>query len=168
MVTVGAMSDLSTSIATSILLAGVVDDLRSRKFHNWLFLLCSFIALFAVAYERGWSGIWGGGLGFATGVGTLLPLVLIGAIGAGDMKLLGAFGIIAGWQTALTVSLYALVWGAVFGLTRAIVTRHTPALAQNISHLVLFRQSAGLRFQKFPYTIAIFLGWLSYLTAGGF
>lgn len=162
-----ALISIPTMIAAGILLAGVADDLRSRKFHNWLFLTCSGAALAGALAGHGWYGFVHGALGFAAGVGALLPFVLARAIGAGDMKLLGAFGIIAGWQITLCVALYALGWGAVFGVLRALVTGQAAALANNVAHIAVLGRGANLKLQKFPYTIAIVLGWLSYLTIGG-
>lgn len=168
MISGGTLLTISSLVATGILLAGVIDDLRSRKFHNWLFLVCASIALWTAAYVHGLEVFAHSTLGFAAGIGALLPFVLLRAMGAGDMKLLGAFGIIAGWSVTLPVAFYALIWGAVFGVLRAVVTKRAPALAHNVAHIVLFRQSgANLGLQKIPYTVAILFGWMTYLTIGG-
>ncbi len=156
-----------TLIAAGVLFAGVIDDLRSRKFHNWLFLVCAAVALAGALAAHGPYGFIHGALGFFAGVAALLPFVLIRAVGAGDMKLIGAFGIIAGWNVTLHTALYALAWGAVFGGARALVRGQATALASNMAQIALSRKSEGLDLQQFPYAIAILFGWLSYLTIGG-
>src|SRR5687768_5345683 len=82
--------------ASAILIAGVIDDFRTRKVHNRLFLACSAIALVVVAAAGGIAAVPTAIFGFLAGLAIFLPLVLIKAIGAGDMKLLAAFGIAAG------------------------------------------------------------------------
>ena len=60
---------LATSLATAslILFAGVIDDLRSRKVHNWLFLACTAIAVLVNVGVGGWSGLNTAFLGFVAG-----------------------------------------------------------------------------------------------------
>ncbi|MEK7356377.1 MAG: hypothetical protein AAB250_08000, partial [Bdellovibrionota bacterium] len=61
------------AVSSAILVAGVVDDLRSRKFHNWLFLTCAAIAVIAVVVMNGPAGMLMGLLGFAAGFALLTP-----------------------------------------------------------------------------------------------
>jgi Flp pilus assembly protein protease CpaA len=166
-ISLSAAQIITLGIATGILVAGVADDLRSRKFHNWLFLVCAGIALITVLVTIGIGGFVPALLGFLCGAAVLLPFVLVRAIGAGDMKLLAAFGIVAGWPAALSVAVYALFWGALFGVARAVALHQGGVLAQNFAHILMFRRSQGLELQKFPYTVAIFFGWISFLAVGG-
>lgn len=168
---VGTSDSVTFTVACLVLLAGVIDDLRSRKFHNWLFLTCAAFASAVTIVLHGTHGFAHGGLGFAAGIGVFLPLVLLRALGAGDMKLLGALGIIIGWSPVVSVALYALIWGAVLGLTRALVTGQFTALAHNVARLAAQPQVRGAApttaSHRIPFTVAILFGWLSYLTIGG-
>ncbi len=75
-------------IPTSILIASVVDDLKTRKVHNWLILTMAGIAALYQLIANGFPGLMAGMLGLGAGILISLPLVLIKGLGAGDMKVL--------------------------------------------------------------------------------
>ena len=77
-----------------ILLAGVVDDLRSRKIHNWLVLILLTVAVFCVLFFDGLSGIFPALGKMVVAVGVTVPLVLMKVIGGGDMKLYAVLALI--------------------------------------------------------------------------
>lgn len=153
--------------ATAILVAGVVDDLRSRKFHNWLFLACAAFATVVLVVSDGPGAMLLGVLGFVAGFALLTPLVLMKIIGAGDMKLMAAFGIVAGWEAVLTVSVAALLWGALFGLLRTVLRGQFKSLASNMFSIVILKDRQGLQLQTMPYTVALLMGWLTHLVMTG-
>lgn len=169
------MSPIDAQLANTIVLitqagilgTGVIDDLRSRKFHNWLFLACCAVALIVVMVTKGAAGAYLSVLGFVAGIVVLLPLVLAKMIGAGDMKLLAAFGIVAGWNTVVSVAVMSLVWGALFGLAKIAVSGQLKALVANMVSIVLLKKSEGLELHRMPYTVALLMGWLSHLVYQG-
>jgi prepilin peptidase CpaA len=158
---------LPTATATAILVAGVVDDLRSRKFHNWLFLVCIAAAALSVLFTGGVGSFPIALLGLLAGVAVFLPLVLMKAIGAGDMKLMAAFGLAAGWDAVLQVALYGLFWGAAFGVLATVFRGQGKVLVHNMVSIVMIRERKGLSLHKIPFTVAIFMGWLTLLTLRG-
>jgi prepilin peptidase CpaA len=162
-----ASSFVPVVLGTAILIAGVVDDLRSRKFHNWLFLTCAAVATVAIVVLKGPEGMLLGTLGFLAGFALLTPLVLMKIIGAGDMKLMAAFGVVAGWEAVLTVSAAALVWGAVFGLLRTMLRGEIKTLASNMLTIAVLRDRQGLALQTMPFKVAILMGWLTHLVLAG-
>ena len=153
--------------ASAILIAGVVDDLRSRKFHNWLFLACAAFAVVVLVAVQGPSAMILGVLGFMAGFALLTPLVMLKIVGAGDMKLLAAFGIVAGWEVVLVVSVAALLWGAVFGLARTVLRGQFKRLAANMFSIAVLKDRQGLELQTMPFTVAILMGWLTHLVLAG-
>jgi prepilin peptidase CpaA len=158
------MSSILTIATEAIILSlGVIDDLRSRKFHNSLFLFSCAIALIIVLTTQGFAGLYLSVFGFGAGIIVFLPLVLMGMVGAGDMKLVAAFGIIAGWNAVLTVTLYSLAWGAALGLVKSILSGHLKILLRNIVSVLSLQPREALQLQKIPYAVALFVGWLSYL-----
>lgn len=166
----GATTILPIILSTIILLVGVVDDLRSRKFHNWLFLVCSLVAFVAMAIVGGWTSLYLSTLGFGAGFIVLLPLVLLKMVGAGDMKLLAAFGIAAGWNAVISVAIMSLFWGAIFGVVRVIIGGQLRVLLGNMVAIVTPRGStarSSLELHKIPFTIALLMGWLSHLVYQG-
>lgn len=149
--------------ATLILFAGVVDDLRSRKVHNWLFLTCTAVAIIFEFSQSGLAGLNHAFLGFIAGLLALLPLVLAKVIGAGDMKLFAAFGAVVGWSIIIDVAILSLVWGAVFGLIQVAVKGQLVATFKNMFALISMKDRKSIQLHKMPFTIAIFFAWLSHL-----
>ena len=157
----------TTAMGGLTLAIGVVEDFRARKFTNRSFLIMS-IAGFAVSVATlGLNGLQQSALGFASGFALLLPLVLLGGIGAGDMKLLAAFGAACGWTAAFEAALFGLVWGAVFGVIHAILKGQALQLVRNTARMAAARSSTGLTLNKIPYAGALFLGWLAHLAYRG-
>ena len=162
---------------SAVFSAGVIDDLRSRKFHNWLFLACNFFGVSFVLLNAGLQGLPIAALGFLAGFLITLPLVLLKVIGAGDMKLFAAAGILTGWSPIMSVLFFALIWGAVFGVLRALISGKSRLLARNLISLVnrtrqnkqtrLRGDKADLELNRIPFTVAILLGWMSYLAQQG-
>jgi prepilin peptidase CpaA len=54
--------------------------------------------------------------GLATGVAVLFILFLMGAMGAGDAKLMGAIGALSGTHAVLNAALFSMVAGGVYAL----------------------------------------------------
>lgn len=152
-------------IPTVILLAGVADDLRSRKVHNWLVIVLLVAAAAFQFFLQGWFGLNQGLLGAATALAVGLPLVLMRLMGAGDMKLMFAFGMATSWSATFTVMIWALFWGAILGLVRAAVGGDLKKLMVSTMNVARGRSHAtDLSLHKIPYTVALMFGWLSYLT----
>lgn len=111
----GAPGPLTAVLAAMLVLA-VWFDVRQRRIPNWLtvggaltaLVLRTFIGLDAV-----WSGLGGGAVGLSLG----MLLFALGAMGAGDGKLLAAVGACLG----LTVFVQALPLIAIAGGVLALV-----------------------------------------------
>ena len=54
--------------------------------------------------------------GLATGLAVLLILFLMGAMGAGDAKLMGAIGALSGTHAVVNAALFTMVSGGVYAL----------------------------------------------------
>ncbi len=147
-----------------ILSAGVVDDLRSRKVHNWLSMSLLAIAAVAVLISGGFSGLMTASLGVVILLAVLAPLVLLGVIGGGDMKLMLAFTMATSWQIGASVLLYSLVWGALFGVDKVLASHPPSVVLAKLQHPTQIRLNADA--MKIPYTVALLLGWLTYTWVG--
>jgi len=161
--------DVVTITATLILIAGVIDDLRSRKVHNQLFLGAAAVAFIVATITGGVAGFASAVIGFIAGIAILLPLVLMGVIGAGDMKLLGAFGALVGWSAVIEVAILSLIWGALFGLLHVILQGQLMATLGNMIAVVSGskEQREKLQLHKIPFTVGLLLGWMTYLVRAG-
>jgi prepilin peptidase CpaA len=114
---------LLVSPLLSLLLAAVVTDLRSRRIPNTLVLLGICLALLAhalalvsdvapLAGAQWWAPL----AGLSVGLFALMPLYLLRALGAGDLKLLAMVGAFVGAPTVLIAALYTLLAGGVLSL----------------------------------------------------
>lgn len=169
----------SLLVATGILIWAVIEDLRSRKFSNRSFIIASVIAVLTITLSAMTTGMSGGStgnagslfisatLGFGSGIVFFLPLVLLGVVGAGDMKLMAAVGILIGWHAVLWTGVYGLVWGAVFGLIQIVARGQLRVLRDNLTNLAITRSKGSLQLHHIPFTAPLLLGWLSHLVISG-
>ena len=99
-----------------IMVAAVWTDLRSRKIPNRLTFsaMVFMLAYYSTAY--GFAGCWFSVKGLLLGTGLLLPVYLIGGMGAGDAKLMGAVGAALGMQGVFTAFLFTAVIGGLYAL----------------------------------------------------
>jgi prepilin peptidase CpaA len=158
----------SILIPTLILIAGVVDDLRSRKVHNKLVLALAGFAALAAFAMWGWHGLLYSLIAALTAIALCVPLVMTGVMGAGDMKLLMAFAIVSSWNSVLWVLVYSLVWGGLLGVFSAVLRGQARLLLASTMSVALFRKQSQFPLHKIPYTIAIFFGWLTELSFNHF
>ncbi len=155
------------AVATCILIWAVIEDLRTRKFTNRSFLIASAIALITAIGTSGAREMLPATLGFGAGIVFFLPLVLIGIIGAGDMKLMAAVGILAGWDAVLWTGIYGIVWGGVFGVTQILIRKQGRTLVDNLTSIAVTRSKSGIQLHHIPFTAPLLLGWLSHLVLSG-
>jgi Flp pilus assembly protein protease CpaA len=152
---------LALAIPTIILALGVADDLRSRKVHNELVLACFGLAAAFCLYDGGAAGLLTGLMGLGAAAMLTLPLVLFGVLGAGDMKIFMAFGMAVTWDAVIGTGFGSLIWGAVFGIFRAMLSGELKLLMQNMIHVAMKKPAVELH--RIPYTVALFMGWATYV-----
>lgn len=146
------------------LAVAVADDLFYKKFHNWLFITLSVLGFASVLFFTTINPLQAVG-GFVVGGLLMLPLVLMGAIGAGDMKFMMAFGILMGTITIFEIFVYALFWGALIGVLQSAFSGKITLLIQNLKGLAYKLKPTET--QKIPYTVAILFGWATHTQFGG-
>lgn len=95
----------------------------------------------------------------------MLPLVFLGALGAGDMKFMMSFGLIMGTTATFEIFVQALFWGALIGVFQTLLAGKAKVLFNNLVGFAY--KLKPVQTQKIPYTVAIFFGWLSYSQLGG-
>jgi prepilin peptidase CpaA len=107
----------------ALLLAAVATDLRSRRIPNTLVLagialalLSHAIALSGMGQPLAGTSWWAPLAGLAAGLAALMPLYLLRALGAGDVKLMAMVGAFVGPPTVLTATLYTLLAGGLLSL----------------------------------------------------
>jgi Flp pilus assembly protein protease CpaA len=151
-------------LGTAVLLIGMFDDLRSRKVHNELLLALIPVAFLSSLYFRGFDGSMMG-LGAAIGALVLtVPLFAAGILGGGDVKLFSVFALCVDPSSMVATLTYSFIWGAVFGLTRAVIQKELPTLVRNTYKTARGQRTQAQEIHKFPYTFALLLGWFTQLT----
>lgn len=157
-------------VPTLVLIAGIINDLKSRKVRNFLVLLLLITSLANVYFFAGWEGFKWGGLSLLVALGSCLPLVLTRIMGAGDMKLLMAFSVGVSPISVFLVLIYSFVWGALLGILQAVLKGDGMNLLNNTLAIVTGGKKAVSeeKLHRIPYTVALFFGWLTQLSLTGF
>src|SRR3954470_18499950 len=104
-------------LATGLAIA-VVTDVRTRRIPNWLTGSLA-AAGFGVACAGGGLTPGQAALGLLAGLLLMMPSHVIGATGAGDVKLMAAVGALVGPGATLRAFLFTAVAGGVFALAVA-------------------------------------------------
>ncbi|PYR94793.1 MAG: hypothetical protein DMF84_03960 [Acidobacteria bacterium] len=158
------MTVLSFIVLAAGLAVAVVIDLRSRRIPNWL-TGSMMVAGFAVAVS-GLGGVTPGqaALGILAGLLLMLPGHIIGATGAGDVKLMAAIGGFVGPWLALNAFLGTAVAGGVFAVAVAARRGRLIATIEGTGQLVTAPSAAKMeieapaRANRFAYAPAIAVG----------
>lgn len=173
-------------LCLALLLAGaVLSDLRARRIPNILvvFGLAAGLALHTflppgnglVAAWPGGLGPWAALQGLAIGAAAMFPLYFLGALGAGDVKLMAAVGCLLGPADIVPAILATFIAGGVVSLAMALALGAGGQLIRNLSYMaqmtIIKFHLPGMRPQieppeasvgRAPYALAIALG-----TVGG-
>jgi len=166
--------DLFTEVnaATLMTLLGVAAwfDIKSRRIPNSLVLTGLISSLGMQLFFGSGGGVSAWGLGILTGFGLFLPLYMVRAMGAGDVKLMAMVGGFFGPVGAAGVVLTTLVAGGILAVGVALwsgALRHTMANVRILVTQTIFKtfrdgvvqtdalsSSAG----DLPYAVAIAAG----------
>jgi len=174
---------LPAVLLLGLLLRAVWTDIQSRRISNGLVLI-GLLAGFALqALVTPGAGLFAnpfGGLGLLsatggmlTGLGMLLPMYAMGAMGAGDVKLMGMIGAFLGPQDAVGAMLASAIAGGVLAITVALHQRHLGKVLGNVRELLMggvLRVPGNWKLSesayatgKLPYAVAIATGTTAYL-----
>ncbi|MES2129173.1 MAG: prepilin peptidase [Pseudomonadota bacterium] len=159
-----------------LLALAVWHDVRTRRIPNRLVLAGTLAALALQALLPHGAGLFGdpaGALGllpslggWALGLALLLPMYLLGAMGAGDVKLMAMVGAFLGPNGAMASVILTLLAGGVLALVTALFHGVLPTVLANLGTLLRTRgAAAALSGAKLPYAIAISCGTLLQLLA---
>lgn len=99
--------------------AAVFTDVRSRRIPNWLTGAIAGAA-FGLAFGGGPVTPVRALLGLVVGLALMLPGHIIGATGAGDVKLMAAVGAVVGPEVIFRAFLYSAVAGGVLAIVVAL------------------------------------------------
>ncbi len=155
-------------LLATLLFTSAAWDIRFHKIPNWLTFPAAGLALSYHTALNGFSGLLFTLEGIAVGIAILLPFYLLGGMGAGDAKLLGAVGGLLGPKgvftaflfTAMVGGIYALVLLAYHGILKKTILRYRIMLKTFLltTHFIYVPPTARERKPKLWYGLAIALG----------
>lgn len=102
----------------------VVEDIRRLKIPNWVTFPTMLLALGAHTFIGGLDGFISSAGGLATGIALFIIPYLMGGMGAGDAKLMGAAGAIFGPKGILITAILVILFGGVYGVILFALNRH--------------------------------------------
>jgi prepilin peptidase CpaA len=124
---------------------GAVIDLRTRRLPNELTFGAAALALVVSFATGGWQGLGLSAAGWAIGIALFLPIYVLGGMGAGDVKLLGAVGAWLGPVGAIWSGLFSVIAGGVLALLIGIRHRYLGTAFRNLWGLLVFWRLAGVQ-----------------------
>jgi len=135
--------DLLCAMALAAWLAAAVwFDLRERRIPNmlvasgivWGLAVQTLAPHGAGLFEFWWGGIgpWQALLGLGAGLAMFMPLYLLRAVGAGDVKLLAMVGVWLGPQLLLGATLLTLLAGGVLAIVVMLASRSSRQVLTNV------------------------------------
>ncbi len=160
-----------------VLLVCLFTDIKSRKILNIVTLPTILFGLVFNMYSMGMEGVVYSGEGLLVGIALLIIPYLLGGMGAGDVKLLGAIGALMGSSFVFYSFIYTAILGGIIALLLIIKARGFINIMKSfLVNIVYFRSNLGsIIISKdkkssisFPYGIAIVLGTFCTLIWGGF
>jgi prepilin peptidase CpaA len=150
-------------IATGV--AATVIDIRQRRVPNVLTMGVASVGLLLAMGGLGTATVGGALGGLALGLALLLPAHVFGATGAGDVKLLAAFGALLGPADVFDAFLRAAILGGVMALVVALWRGRLRETVYGTAMLVTTRNRAVTALiehpaanNRFPYAPAIASG----------
>jgi prepilin peptidase CpaA len=147
-----------------------ITDIGMRRIPNAVLLPTLISALFINALGGGMAGFIDSLGGLLVGILILMPMYVLGRMGAGDLKLLGVVGALLGTWGALVAGLATMMAGGVLGIAYLVWLACKPAVLDSARHLagILKRapvhsprkQSSAqtVRAAEIPYALAIAAG----------
>jgi prepilin peptidase CpaA len=146
--------------------ASAAFDLRTRRVPNWLTLGITALGMTLAAARLTDRSIAAALGGFAVGLLLMLPGHIVGATGAGDVKLFAAVGSILGPAGIAVAFVYTAIFGGALALTAAVVRGRLHDTLQETATLVVTRGANVAQIERpsannrFAYAPAIALGTL--------
>jgi prepilin peptidase CpaA len=147
-----------------LLVICVVTDLRLKKVLNSVLSAAAVIAIAAILVIDGRSGLWPAFGSLVAAIVFALPLYVLKALGAGDVKLLLVISLFLTWDQVATMIVAALAWGSLLGIFRVILAGGFKQFISNLISILMRRKSQTLVLTQIPFTVAIFFGFLTALS----
>ena len=118
-----------------VLVSAMITDLRFQKIPNYLTYPTILLAFLYHSITMGYTGLFFSLKGLGLGMGALMVFHFLGAMGAGDVKLMGAVGAVLGPSATLYALLCTALVGGIYALI--VLTLNTEYLKSLMRRLAL-------------------------------
>jgi prepilin peptidase CpaA len=172
------VTDPRTGILTLLLAVAAISDCRSYRIPNWLTFggaACGLLYSAAVPFSPGEGMLWSLG-GLLLGMAIVLPLYMLQAMGAGDVKLIAMTGSFLGLSHIGYTVICIFIAGGIAALGFTLYRRAAGRMLGNIQHsmqLMLLAVIGGAKPSahidtavsagRMPYAVSIAIGTIGYL-----
>jgi prepilin peptidase CpaA len=149
-------------------------DVRSNKIPNIVTVPFAISAVALHSFTNGLDGFLFSTAGMATGIALLVLPYIMGGMGAGDVKLMGAVGSFLGAKAVLGAFLFIALAGGVYSLALILIRRDVfkgffSEKLLVLSSMVMLRQYVPIQTEssgqkpRLKYGVAIAFGTITYL-----
>jgi prepilin peptidase CpaA len=128
--------EISLAILLLLLAVAVVFDVKSHRIPNWLVFPGALVGLAYHTFSSYGIGAIASLEGLAVGLVAFLPLYIIRAMGAGDVKLMAMVGAYLGPASAFGAVLTVFIAGGVLAIAAAIRNKALPRLYENLRFIM--------------------------------
>lgn len=162
-------------IVIALVLLALYWDLRWRKIPNCLTLPAIALGFILNFVGNSWNGLLFTFFGLLVGMGIFILPFILGGMGGGDVKLMGAVGALLGSYAVVNVFFYTAFVGGAIAIVVAIANKK---LLDTLKKILLFLKCVFLfrapetgtavfkKSTKIPYGLAIGAGTIIYLMGG--
>ncbi len=144
------MPTFLTLTLLAIAILGGLSDLRTRRIPNWLNLSGFILGMGLNTFFAHAGGFRLALIGFGLALLIYVPLYLIRAMGAGDVKFMAAIGAIVGPHNWLTLFLITAVLGGVASFCLVIVRGRLNLTLDNLSTIMTELLHGRMPYRKDP------------------
>jgi prepilin peptidase CpaA len=171
------MDGMFIALGTAVAVAAAIFDVKSHRIPNRLTYSALLAGVALHCALQGWAGLRASLWGMAIAGGIFLVFFLVGGMGAGDVKLMGAVGALAGSDRVLGIVLATAIAGGVLACVVMILRRQVGVTIRRTFRLFLFHLVHGMKGHpeinladdsavRLPYGLAIASGTAYILAAG--
>lgn len=161
--------NLPDAAAVVIVLIACAYDVATSRIPNALTLAAAALALIVHGITPAGGGVMWAVAGLVAGMAIFFPLFALGAMGAGDVKLMAALGAWLGAKAIVFVALYGSIAGGVLALLVAVRRSYLRQALSNLRMLAWHWRAYGIKplpaltlesahSLRLPYAVAIAAG----------
>ncbi|MDB5764981.1 MAG: peptidase prepilin type [Herminiimonas sp.] len=167
--------EIERAVLIALVVIAAIFDIHSHRIPNWLVFWGIVTSVVFHSVSPFGIGAVNSIEGFGVGLASFMPLYIIRAMGAGDVKLMAMVGAFLGPTAAFGAVITTFIVGGVLAITAASLNKSTRRMFSNIRSIMtntIVNASIGTHIQtdistfsagKLPYAVAIALGTIAHI-----